>query len=159
MSAGLLSSPLSVSGQSRSGRTASRRVQVVRCQVGSSKRSSGLLHKSASLVTGLAAAFAVAVAPLPSVLLDAAPLSTNDLIEKLNTNILPKIRSQLNDLSKSSDNNDATEALKKQLQAVEGSIGKLLDDVQAGKDDLVPGDAGELQQDFDNIKKSLPNFS
>lgn len=50
------------------------------------------------------------------VLLDAAPLSTNDLIEKLNTNILPKIRQQLNDLSKSSDNNDATEALKKQLQ-------------------------------------------
>ena len=50
------------------------------------------------------------------VLLDAAPLSTNDLIEKLNTNILPKIRQQLNDLSKNSDNNDATEALKKQLQ-------------------------------------------
>ena len=49
------------------------------------------------------------------VLLD-APLSTNDLIERLNTNILPKIRSQLNDLSKSGDNNDATEALKKQLQ-------------------------------------------
>lgn len=50
------------------------------------------------------------------VLLDAAPLSTNDLIEKLNTNILPKIRQQLDDLSKSSDNNDATEALKKQLK-------------------------------------------
>ena len=55
-------------------------------------------------------------APAAGLLLDAAPLSTNDLIEKLNTNILPKIRQQITDLSRTADSNQATEDLKKQLQ-------------------------------------------
>ncbi|KAL0038574.1 hypothetical protein WJX77_011107 [Trebouxia sp. C0004] len=66
------------------------------------------------------------------------------LVQRLQKDILPKIESQIAELSKQDEPNDATKAITKQLKSVQTDINRLVVDVQGGKTDAIQADASDV---------------
>lgn len=81
------------------------------------------------------------------------------LVQRLQKDILPKIESQIAELSKQDEPNDATKAITKQLKSVQTDINRLVVDVQGGKTDAIQADASGLQQQFDALRKAIPKLN
>lgn len=81
------------------------------------------------------------------------------LVQRLQRDILPKIESQIAELSKQDEPNDATKAITKQLKSVQTDINRLVIDVQDGKTDAIQADASGLQQQFDALRKAIPRLN
>lgn len=81
------------------------------------------------------------------------------LVQRLQKDILPKIESQIAELAKQDEPNDATKAITKQLKSVQTDINRLVVDVQGGKNDAIQADASGLQQQFDALRKAIPKLN
>lgn len=81
------------------------------------------------------------------------------LVQRLQKDILPKIESQIAELAKQDEPNEATRAISKQLKTVQTDINRLVDDVQGGNADAIQADATGLQQQFDALRKAIPKLN
>lgn len=108
-----------------------------------------------AVVGGVEAAASRATSAVP----EAVRPDREALVARLQKDILPKIESQIAELDKAEDPDDATKQITTQLKTVQTDIHHLLKSVQEGDNDAIQADAAGLQKEFEALRAAIPKIN